>query len=68
VTGIDKENHDLLIYLLWPTGVFTNKRIADIFRLNYSSVSHSVRVIKASLQNNPGLEAKIGHLNSLFKV
>jgi chromosomal replication initiation ATPase DnaA len=58
----------LLIYLRWQTGVFTNKRIADIFRLNYSSVNHSVRVIKTILQNDPDLKAKIEHLNSLFKV
>lgn len=68
VTGSDKEKRDLLIYLLWKTGLFTNKRIADIFRLNYSSVSHSARVIKARLQNDPELKVKIKTLNSLFKV
>jgi putative transposase len=68
VSGLDREKRDLLIYLLWQTGVFTNKKIADIFGLTYSSVSHSARVIKAELQNSPDLKAKFEQLNSLFKV
>ena len=68
VSGLDREKRDLLIYLLWQTGVFTNRKIADIFGLTYSSVSHSAMVIKAKLQNSPDLKIKFERLNSLFKV
>jgi hypothetical protein len=68
VSGKEKEKRDILIYLLWQTGLIPNKKIADIFRLTPSSVSHSVKAQKIRLQNSPDLKAKFDQLNSLFRV
>ena len=68
LTGSEKVKRDLLIYVLWQKGVFTNKKIADHFGLTHSSVSHSASAIRARLQNSSDLKAKFEQLNSLFKV
>lgn len=50
INGPEKDKRDILIYLLWNTGLYRNNEIAKIFNLNYSSVS------KAEYQgkcNNP---------------
>jgi chromosomal replication initiation ATPase DnaA len=46
---IQKEKRDLIVYLIWQTGLLTNEKIGVVFDLTYSSVSHSVRAVKARM-------------------
>jgi chromosomal replication initiation ATPase DnaA len=46
---IQKEKRDLVVYLIWQTGLLTNEKIGAIFDLTYSSVSHCVRAVKARM-------------------
>jgi len=68
LSGLEKDQRDLLIYLIWKTGRLTNARIGALFAVTYSSVSHSVKAAKSKLKQNPKLRAKFNVLNSLFKI
>ncbi|MCF6155918.1 MAG: hypothetical protein E3K36_11845 [Candidatus Brocadia sp.] len=49
ISDSNKFNRDLLIYLLWSTGWYTNKEIGDLFSLGYSSISRRVTIMKLKL-------------------
>jgi chromosomal replication initiation ATPase DnaA len=66
--GKDKENRDLLVYLLWERGVHTNEGIGSLFGLTYSSVSHIVKRLKAQIRNSNKLKEKHKLLNSQYKI
>jgi REP element-mobilizing transposase RayT len=40
----DKAARDLMIYFLWQTGFFANRKISELFGLSYSSVSRRVGI------------------------
>ncbi len=42
----EKTGRDLMIYMLWQTGRFTNQEIAKLFGLTYSSVSRRVGIVR----------------------
>ncbi len=42
----DKDNRDLLIYLLWETGLFKNQETGDLLGLTYSSISRRAAIIR----------------------
>jgi len=54
VNQTDKTKRDILIYLLWQQGQFTNLQIGDLFGLTHSSVSRRVTIIrkKMALEQN----------------
>ena len=52
IDGADKIHRDLLVYLFWETGAFTNKQIGQYLGLTYSSVSHCIKSAKAMLKDN----------------
>ncbi|MCP3872704.1 MAG: hypothetical protein GY699_06045, partial [Desulfobacteraceae bacterium] len=64
----DKINRDLLVYMLWRTGAFTNKEIGKYLGITYSSVSYCVKSSKTMMKKN--IEFKKGYkkLYSLFKM
>ncbi len=66
--GEEKDNRDILVYLLWKSGRLTNDQIGELFGLSYSAVSHVVKSIKTRMPNNPELSQKSDRLNSLFKL
>jgi putative transposase len=68
VSSQDKENRDLLIYMLWKTGTLTNSMIGDQFGITYSSVSHSVKSTRLKLEKNRQLRKKLNSVYSLFKT
>ena len=47
--GQNKQNRDLLIYLVWNTGIVTNDAIGKQFGMSYSAVSHSVKLFKEKI-------------------
>ena len=68
LSGLEKDQRDLLIYLIWKTGRLTNARIGALFGVTYSSVSHNVKAAKSKLKQDPKLRAKFNVLNSQFKI
>ena len=68
VSGAQKEKRDIIIYLIWQTGLLTNEKIAAIFDLTYSSVSHSVKAVKSRMSKEDKFRDYLEDLNSQFKV
>jgi len=66
--GKDKDDRDLLVYLLWERGVHTNEEIGAMFGLTYSSVSHIVKRLKSQIGDNRKLKEKYRLLNSQYKM
>ena len=66
--GPDKYKRDILILLLWNTGLYRNYEIAKIFNISYSSVSKQVSNIKLNLKKNPQISKIFEKVNSLFKM
>jgi putative transposase len=64
----EKEKRDLLIYLLYKTGRFSNHEIGTLFGLTYSSVSRSVKAINDRMMVEERLKDQYKLLNSHFKV
>jgi len=68
VFGPEKDKRDLMIYLLWKTGGFSNDQIGRIFGVSYSAVSHAVRSLKTELQDNSQLRETFNEIYSQFKL
>ena len=68
VSGDEKETRDLMIYLIWRTGVLTNHQIGQLFGLSYSAISHAVKFFKARMLKDQELTAKFSTLYSQFKL
>lgn len=66
--GEDKENRDLLVYLLWQRGAFTNAEIGGIFGVTYTAVSHIVKKVKGQLRTDRNYGRKYELLNSQIKM
>lgn len=59
---------DLILYILWQTGLFTNQQIADVFNLSFSMVSHAVHGFRKKLRGNGDLKRKTGIIITQFNV
>jgi chromosomal replication initiation ATPase DnaA len=68
VSGSQKEKRDIIIFLIWQTGLLTNEKIGAIFDLTYSSVSHSVKAVKSRMAKEHKFRNYIEDLNSQIKV
>lgn len=68
ISGLEKEKRDILIYVLWNTGLYRNYEIAKIFNLSYSSVSKQVSNIKRKLRKESQIKRMYKKINSLFKT
>ncbi|CAG0970180.1 hypothetical protein ANRL3_01447 [Anaerolineae bacterium] len=55
ISDSNKLNRDLMIYLLWSTGWYTNQEIGDLFGLGYSSISRRVTIMKLKLSKEDGI-------------
>ncbi len=53
ISKSEKPNRDLLALFMWSTHLMTNEEIGALFGLTYSSVSHSVNLIKSRLPHQP---------------
>ena len=68
VSEADKELRDLLIYLLWDTGLFTNYQIGNNLGLAYSTVSQIVEHVRQRLSENTDLQRRVEKVKTLSKV
>lgn len=64
----EKTGRDLMIYMLWQTGRFTNQEISKLFGLTYSSVSRRVGIVRKQLRKDKVLKDKLDSTNALIKM
>ncbi len=64
----NKCNRDLLIFLLWSSGWYTNKEIGNLFGLGYSSISRCVTIMKSKLSKEDEIKKSFEKINTLIKV
>ena len=68
ISSGEKENRDILIYLLWKRGGLSNQEIGALLGVTYSMVSKVVSTFEDRVQAESNVRAKIKNLNSQFKV
>ena len=68
ISAGEKDKRDLLIYLLWESGRWTNQEIGSCFGLTYSAVSQRVSDTGKRLEQNKELMAAFAALKSQIKV
>lgn len=68
IGAVKKRDRDLLIYLLWQTGCFSNTEIGLQFGLTYSSVSRRVRIFQEQLETDSKLQKEYEAIKSQIKV
>ena len=66
--GEEREDRDLLMYLIWEKRTFTNVEIGALFGVSYSAVSHIVRRAKGRLKEDTGWRKKQDSINSQIKM
>lgn len=68
ISGPEKDKRDLMIYLLWKTGSFSNDQIGRLFGISYSAISHAVRSFKVKTHDNPLLLEAFDNIYSQSKL
>ena len=64
----DRDNRDLLIYLLWETGLYKNQEIGNLLGLTYSSISRRANITRARMPNNSKFKQQFKQLKSQIKM
>ena len=64
----EKDQRDLLIYLLWESGRYVNRQIGLHLGLSYSNVSRRITEIRSRLDKDKGLVKKYQTLKAQIKV
>ena len=68
LTGEDKIRRDLLMNMLWETGLYKNEDIGNFFGVTYSSVSKSVNEIRPLIIKDKKVKKMFEMCNSQFKM
>lgn len=64
----DRDDRDLLIYLLWQLGMLTNEQIGEKFGLTYSAVSKRVGLFKTKLENDKSVRKKFNSIQAQIQI
>ena len=68
ISKSDKDKRDLLIYILWEMGLFSNQEIGFLFGLTYSSISRRVSITMTRIRTDEEFKKRLEQFNSLIKV
>ena len=68
ISAQDKDNRDLLIYLLWETGLFKNQEIGNFLGLTYSSISRRAGIIRKRMTTDNKFKKQFKQLKSQIKM
>jgi putative transposase len=68
ISKADKMNRDLMLYLLWHSGLYTNQQIGELFGLSYSSVSRRAALTRKRIREDVNLKKKVQQLSDLIKL
>jgi REP element-mobilizing transposase RayT len=63
----DKLNRDILLYLLWQEGKYTNEKIGNILGLTHSAVSRRVSITKKKMAQDKNFRERIKAIKSQIK-
>jgi len=61
-------NRDLMLYLLWHSGLYTNQQIGELFGLSYSFVSRRAALSRKLIREDVNLKNKVQQLSDLIKL
>jgi len=64
----ERDQRDLLIYLLWESGRFVNQQIGSLLGISYSNVSRRISEMRRRIDKDSGLESKYLALKAQIKV
>jgi len=68
VSRDERDQRDLIIYLLWESGRFVNRQIGTLLGISYSNVSRRISETKRRFDKDKGLEKKYLTLKAQIKV
>ncbi len=68
INPADKIKRDLIVYMLWKTGAFTNKEIGSQLGLGYSAVSRCISNCNEMDDKNMAFKKGYGKVKSLIKM
>ena len=63
----DKLNRDILLYLLWQEGKYTNEKIGNILGLTHSAVSRRVSITRKKIAQEQDFNERIRAIKSQIK-
>jgi len=63
----DKVNRDILLYLLWQEGKYTNLLIGNLLGLTHSAVSRRIAITKKKMALEQNFEKQVETIKSLIK-
>lgn len=50
--GKDRDKRDVILYVLWETGRYSNQRIGELLGLNYSTVSKRIHAARSKVKSS----------------
>ena len=68
ISQTDKTARDVMLFILWQTGRFSNREIAKVFGLSYSSVSRRVGIVRNRLREDKVFKNEFDRVNMLIKM
>jgi putative transposase len=68
ISEADKSHRDVMVYFLWQTGRFSNRKIAELFGLSYSSVSKRAGIVRKRLRDEKTFKDTFDQLNALIQM
>jgi putative transposase len=68
ISAQQRDNRDLLIYLLWETGLYKNQEIGDLLGLTYSSISRRANITHARISKDSKFQIQFKQLKSQIKM
>ena len=68
ISGQCVDKRDLLIYLLWETGLYKNREIGDLLGLTYSSISRRANITRARISKDSKFKRQFEELKSQIKM
>ena len=66
IKQFDKDNRDLLLYLVWDMELYSNKEIGELFGLTYSAVSRRAQIIQERLNSERKLQRRFEKIKSVI--
>ena len=68
LSGENLLKRDILLYLLYQNGAWTNQQIADLFNIAYTTVSRRVHLLKEQLKSDEKLSDQMTAAYALIKM
>ena len=57
-----------MLYFLWQTRRFTNRKLSELFGLSYSSVGIRVGIVRKKLKDDKTFEKKYDEISTLIEM